>query len=885
MSDKPLETAFNLEASLQHALGTRTLVLDDNPVRPSPACKAMSGSGRTRNPTTPSKSVSKSQGKRKTGQMALAGSFLSVPAQARTPSKLAEPPRPSAPSRSAESADALAKMQHAVAELRALRTQFPDLPFPDELLVGVQPDAFEDEADASSHLFDDDNSLQPPFEDMSAVGDQTEQDYATHPFVDDEAIESRGGSPDLITPNESRHGYHKDDFVVSDGSGEDEMSDVDNLSSHSVQQDQHVRLSPEWEDIVFTEDQDVDANVVPETDASVHDDREVVVDSKEDLSIDDMAKYTCFHISDDGEDETRYASQRRLREKEPSVDEMQVDSPVDAARSTDVEVYEEDLPAIPYPSSRKPDNSDETEDDWDTTHVIRRAVMSKTSPLYTFYNGHPNRNLAPAHLVTMAAVERDHPLWVAMYDSATFRKPYRETDLIPFLKMLRFHTFGDITMIGNVDPSLFTTEKYTANSSTGKRLVWLENRRNVLNFSLGVCCSSHLRSPYTKLGKNGKDFHTHTLLLGVDDQTYRLMAAVLSKVFAFQRDYISGPVVYLPEMGNSVMSFSTLPAPGGMNPNIQWTSQTGARPPSSPLSSVKAPVLGRARLPYTHGTGVEPYTQPIPIFDGRYDFAATPEQLNSMLSRPPTAPLFGDGHTEIPKDAVCLVAHTVNTWQAIPQGDSVPYPPTLSLNIQYVVVLALPAALSGLYVKEPSTKPGTSSTSNSGPSSKTAPPFRSVAPSKSAMASRSDSSSKFKQPSVSSPSPSKSSATVHNTSGTLANTSVAVSGTTTTSKGHGSFSKTPTGNLSVPSPGGMSTPKSSHSVRASNTTPHSVAGPSDEVLTIRLPAKSPTQTPSRSGPSSRQSVTSPISGTKRTRSATAAARNGKAKADARIDDD
>ncbi|KAF9020391.1 hypothetical protein BDZ89DRAFT_1138713 [Hymenopellis radicata] len=693
MSD---DEAFDLDASLRHALSPRTLVLDKTPQKPASPRKAMPGSGRPRNPTTPSRSTTHGQVKKHElshTQTALSSAVLSSSSTStigtrgrdNTGAKHAASKKSSASAAHSKNSDAMSKMSAAVAQLRALRTQFPDLPLPDdisELTESHVPDGVDD---SSANLFDDNDDLLPPFEhiEVDTLPDD-DNDSSRHPFIDDEAEESREPSPAPLTQRVSRHGYQKDDFVVTDGSGDEDMGHVDPPGSGVDGPDDVDRLSDQW-DIEYADDP-ANANQDGESEAEIAESQDVL-------------------LSDGEEDVRRLAPRRRIHKKSTSVDDMEVDPPLSPALERDASVYEEDLPGIPYPSQRLDDDPEQvSEEEWDLHHVITRTITSKTSRLYTFYRSHPNKDLQPAHLVTMAVAERKFPLLAAVYDNPVFRKSYREEDLIPFLKMLRFQSFGDTAMIGNIDPALFTTEPYTTTATTGRRLVWLENRRNVLNYTLGVCYSSNLRTPLVRTTKKGQ-IAQHSLLFGAHDQTYRLMAGVLNKVFAFNGAYSAGPVTYVPEIGNSALAFSTLPSKKGVSP-VQWTIDNNASLESSPMSSVKAPVLSRPRAGFTVDTGVQAYTYPTPIFDGRGYFTGTPDQMNSLVSNPPTAKFFGDGHTEIPHNAICLVAHTINSWQNVPEPNQSPYPPSISLNIQHVVVLALPAVLSGLHVKQPSSRPG-----------------------------------------------------------------------------------------------------------------------------------------------------------------------------------
>lgn len=81
----------------------------------------------------------------------------------------------------------------------------------------------------------------------------------------------------------------------------------------------------------------------------------------------------------------------------------------------------------------------------------------------------------------------------------------------------------------------------------------------------------------------------------------------------------------------------------------------------------------------------------VPIFDGRDSFVASPAQLNQIGSR--TYPLYKNSEEDIPTGCIVCVGYTAHTWQS--SGSYKAPPLSLSLGLQFVVVLALPPGYDG----------------------------------------------------------------------------------------------------------------------------------------------------------------------------------------------
>lgn len=80
----------------------------------------------------------------------------------------------------------------------------------------------------------------------------------------------------------------------------------------------------------------------------------------------------------------------------------------------------------------------------------------------------------------------------------------------------------------------------------------------------------------------------------------------------------------------------------------------------------------------------------VPIYDGRESFVASPAQLNQIGSR--SYPLYKDSKEDLPPGSITCVGYTTHTWQS--SGSYKAPPVSLSLNIQFVVLLALPPGIS-----------------------------------------------------------------------------------------------------------------------------------------------------------------------------------------------
>ncbi|KAJ3892201.1 hypothetical protein GG344DRAFT_64824 [Lentinula edodes] len=86
-----------------------------------------------------------------------------------------------------------------------------------------------------------------------------------------------------------------------------------------------------------------------------------------------------------------------------------------------------------------------------------------------------------------------------------------------------------------------------------------------------------------------------------------------------------------------------------------------------------------------------PFSRAVPIFDGRDSFVASPAQLNQIGSR--TYPLYKNSEEDIPIGCIVCVGYTAHTWQS--SGSYKAPPLSLSLGLQFIVVLALPPGYDG----------------------------------------------------------------------------------------------------------------------------------------------------------------------------------------------
>lgn len=80
----------------------------------------------------------------------------------------------------------------------------------------------------------------------------------------------------------------------------------------------------------------------------------------------------------------------------------------------------------------------------------------------------------------------------------------------------------------------------------------------------------------------------------------------------------------------------------------------------------------------------------VPIYDGRESFVAPPAQLNQIGSS--SYPLYKDSKEDLLPGSITCVGYTTYTWQS--SGLYKAPPLWLSLNIQFVVLLALPPGIS-----------------------------------------------------------------------------------------------------------------------------------------------------------------------------------------------
>ncbi|KAJ3886750.1 hypothetical protein GG344DRAFT_69392 [Lentinula edodes] len=86
-----------------------------------------------------------------------------------------------------------------------------------------------------------------------------------------------------------------------------------------------------------------------------------------------------------------------------------------------------------------------------------------------------------------------------------------------------------------------------------------------------------------------------------------------------------------------------------------------------------------------------PFSRAVPIFDGRDSFVAAPAQLNQIDSR--TYPLYKNSEEDLPTGCIVCVGYTAHTWQS--SGSYKAPPLSLSLGLQFVLVLALPPGYDG----------------------------------------------------------------------------------------------------------------------------------------------------------------------------------------------
>ncbi|KAJ4464551.1 hypothetical protein C8J55DRAFT_566831 [Lentinula edodes] len=81
-----------------------------------------------------------------------------------------------------------------------------------------------------------------------------------------------------------------------------------------------------------------------------------------------------------------------------------------------------------------------------------------------------------------------------------------------------------------------------------------------------------------------------------------------------------------------------------------------------------------------------PFSRAVPIFDGRDSFVTSPAQLNQISSC--TYPLYKNSEEDIPTGCIVCIGYTAHTWQSSASYKAPPL--SLSLGLQFVVVLALP---------------------------------------------------------------------------------------------------------------------------------------------------------------------------------------------------
>lgn len=82
----------------------------------------------------------------------------------------------------------------------------------------------------------------------------------------------------------------------------------------------------------------------------------------------------------------------------------------------------------------------------------------------------------------------------------------------------------------------------------------------------------------------------------------------------------------------------------------------------------------------------------VPMFDGRGNtqfggFNFTDQAFARLTTDPPGWPLFGDGHTELPKDALVLVVHSTGSY--VKAADANAIVGSFQYNVKQVVLLAL----------------------------------------------------------------------------------------------------------------------------------------------------------------------------------------------------
>ncbi|KAH7871345.1 uncharacterized protein C8R40DRAFT_1072639 [Lentinula edodes] len=92
-----------------------------------------------------------------------------------------------------------------------------------------------------------------------------------------------------------------------------------------------------------------------------------------------------------------------------------------------------------------------------------------------------------------------------------------------------------------------------------------------------------------------------------------------------------------------------------------------------------------------------PFSRAVPIFDGRDSFVAAPAQLNQIGSR--TYPFYKNSEEDLPTGCIVCVGYTAHTWQS--SGSYKAPPLSLSLGLQFVVVLALPPGYDGPGLPKP----------------------------------------------------------------------------------------------------------------------------------------------------------------------------------------
>ncbi|KAJ3809807.1 hypothetical protein F5876DRAFT_77385 [Lentinula aff. lateritia] len=92
-----------------------------------------------------------------------------------------------------------------------------------------------------------------------------------------------------------------------------------------------------------------------------------------------------------------------------------------------------------------------------------------------------------------------------------------------------------------------------------------------------------------------------------------------------------------------------------------------------------------------------PFSRAVLIFDGRDSFVAAPAQLNQIGSC--TYPLYKNSEEDPPTGCIVCVGYTAHTWQS--SGSYKAPPLSLSLSLQFVVVLALPPGYDGPDLPKP----------------------------------------------------------------------------------------------------------------------------------------------------------------------------------------